>query len=47
MSQLTHKCTFKDEQGKTCTEFFAEKEELEKHVEEALKWTRHRFPFCF
>jgi len=48
MSQLPHKCTVKDEQGKTCTEFFAEKADLEKHVTEALKYGRvHRFPFCW
>ena len=48
MRQLPHKCTAKDEQGKTCTEFFVEKAELEKHVTEALRYGRvHRFPFCW
>ena len=50
MSQLLHKCTVKDDQGKTCTEFFAEKEEWEKHVKEALKRGLeygHSFPFCW
>mgnify|MGYP001175111946 FL=1 len=48
MRQLPYKCTAKDEQGKTCTEFFVEKAELEKHVTEALRYGRvHRFPFCW
>ena len=48
MTQLPHKCTVKDEEGKTCTEFFAVKAELEKHVTEGLKYARiHNFPFCW
>ena len=48
MRKLPHKCTVKDDQGKTCTEFFAEKAEWEKHVKEALEYGYgHSFPFCW
>ena len=42
MTQLCYKCTAKDEQGKTCTEFFAEKAKWEEHVEEGRSY--HSFP---
>ena len=45
MTQLLYKCTAKDEQGKTCTEFFAEKEKWEEHVAEGRGY--HSFPHCY
>ena len=48
MTQLCYKCTAKDEQGKTCTEFFAEKTKWEEHVEHDLKYGYgHSFPHCY
>ena len=41
MTQLHFKCTAKDEQGKTCTEFFLEKAEWEKHEKDGLKWIKN------
>ena len=46
--ELPYKCVAKNDQGLTCTEFFAEKADLEKHVIEDLRYGRvHRFPFCW
>ena len=42
MTQLPFKCTAKDEQGKTCTEFFAERAKWEEHVGEDRGY--HSFP---
>ena len=48
LTQLPYKCTAKDEQGKTCTEFFLEKAEWEKHEKDGLKWGYlHSFPHCY
>ena len=48
MTQFPYKCTAKDEQGKTCTEFFFEKAELVKHEKDGLKWGYlHSFPHCY
>ena len=48
MTQLCYKCTAKDEQGKTCTEFFAEKAKLEEHLEHGVKYGYgHSFPHCY
>ena len=47
MTQLPYKCTAKDEQGKTCTEFFLEKAEWEKHEKDGLKYSVHSFPHCY
>ena len=44
MTQLAYKCTFKDELGKTCTEFFAEKAKLEEHIRKG--YHGHSFPIC-
>ena len=48
MTQLPYKCTAKDEQGKTCTEFFLEKAEWEEHEKDGLKYGfGHSFPHCY
>ena len=48
MTQLPYKYTAKDEQGKTCTEFFLEKAEWEKHEKDGLEYGYcHSFPHCY
>ena len=44
MTHLPYKCTAKDEQGNTCTEFFFEKAELEKHEKDGYG---HTFPHSY
>jgi hypothetical protein len=48
MTQLPYKCTAKNDQGKTCTEFFAEKAKWEEHVRQGLlNGYSHSFPHWF